>query len=451
MPGLGDGDSETLSFDIDQGTSYPFGSEGFRETWYVPKDPGTGRAPFYRHYSAPYQDHMDDPNASAAPTLGFVQEAVLGYPFTTSLEGTKPLTRYLNGGIFDHRTWLNSSAPPGYSVGSVFTNRRGYERFGNLTDLCSTQAAAAAIATSLQNSTMRVKFHPIWGNTIYELTHLPTGKQLVRPDIGMMIQMDLWYGGTDPDHQLNPTQAGGVDLQNYGAFRRRAGSPILSTSFSGGSPSTMTTEVKPLNFDHDVFVGNDVYTPLLWRGKFRATTTLGCKIKGSLMEDVLKRKHEVILDPDTTFNNSVNLDSTAWLDFADFGDCRNVNVKLETINLQTSVKTFQRYLDCSRPQWDIANPYLPQRKAIIITSADNSFALGFFNNGYPFTYYVGAGCSANNCSGLANQVLMLGSGSWKVPNRTSWVEDDVFYVLGAPAAVASRLVDIYNDGGDCIN
>jgi hypothetical protein len=46
---------------------------------------------------------------------------------------------------------------------------------------------------------------------------------------------------------------------------------------------------------------------------------------------------------------------------------------------------------------------------------------------------------------------MLGSGSWKVPNRTSWVEDDVFYVLGAPAAVASRLVDIYNDGGDCIN
>jgi hypothetical protein len=203
MPTFGDGDSMSVPFSWDQGGFYPYGSDGFRETWYIARDGAANRGPFYRHYSSSLGNHRDSPSPSES---GYTLEGTLGYPWTADLGGMKPLRRLYNSSITDHRTWLfDPPLPPGYVVNATWwpggaSPRLGYQRFANLPDQCSAVAAGEAAGSVLQNSKLRVRFNKIWGNAIGELTHLASGQDLVSSSIGDMMQSVIFYGGPDSSH-----------------------------------------------------------------------------------------------------------------------------------------------------------------------------------------------------------------------------------------------------------
>lgn len=449
MPTFGNGDSLSIRFDQDNGNNYPFGSDGFHETWYIPASNLSGTAPLYRLYSPTYQDHMDAPDPNAGASLGYSSEFILGYPYTTQKPGTSPITRYIKGDIFDHRTWLASPAPPGYSLGVAWstatsTPRYGYQRFANLPDQCAVQTAALAMDSRLENSKLRVRFNPIWGNAIMEITHKPTGKQIVQPSIGDMLQFVLWYGGTG-GRQLNPTQSGGADSgTGYGNTTRYAGSPVISTVFTGANPSTMTTEVKPLDFNHDLFQGNDPFHPLLWRGTFRATTTLSCRLNGVLREDVIFRRDEAILDPDTTVAGVANFASGGWFWGQRWGDCRTNSLIAKVIDLATGAVVTQQAI-CDTVLEETANPV---GKGIMVTSTDGTFAIGLASLGPQFRIAAWSRCPLG-CNNTLYQILVIDTMTWHSLSKTQWRTTESYWVIGSPTDVQQRLVEIYQDGGIC--
>lgn len=352
MPNLGNGDSMTTVFSQDQGTYFPNGSTGFRETWYIARDPGSDRGALYRHYDPVSQNHADSPNVSEP---GFGLQTLLGYPWTIDQGGQKPLRVYYSASKNDHMTWgydlptrTGEGMPTDWGTAAIWwqgssSGRGGYQRFGNKVDQCTAVTEGEAAGVVLQNSKLRIKFNKIWGNAIGELKYLAgTGQpDLVSSAIGDMLQSVIYYGPAfGPGQQtLNPTQSGGVDSYNYGATRRWAGSPVLGqTVVTGGAgqPSYMTTDVKPFNFDFGLFTGTDQWTPLLWRGLFRITTTLGCKLSGVYYDDVIKVQFQATKDANAPFPETVmNMMQTGWFLMEPLGDC-NVVSKRVTADLVNS-------------------------------------------------------------------------------------------------------------------
>lgn len=445
MPNFGDGDSMTNPFWLDKGTAFPFGSEGFRETWYVARDQMANTAPFYRLYSPNFQDHMDAKDPDPAPSLGFSQELVHGYAFTTSLPGTAPLTRYIKGSIFDHRTWMNSSAPAGYSTGVAWTNRRGYPRYGNLLDQCSVISDGLALGHTLQNATFRVRYNPIWGNAIGEITHLPTGKQLVSHSIGDMVNAAVFYGGPVGGPLLNPTLSGGADCWDYGNTRRWAGSPVISTSSGGTTQKWFETITRPLNFCHNDFQGNDPWSPLAWRGLFRIRTTVGCRLASTNYADVIQKKFEVTKDADAPFtDNPLNIASGGWLLLGPFGDCNLKNIRVDVINMSTGAIESTQFPGCHD---SIVLPSGTARKAFRVTSADNTFALGLGN--IPSVAQMSLTFRCNFGCPVAFQKLVWSVFKFYNVTSSSWVGDSVYFVAGSPSTVLNRLTQINSDNGLC--
>jgi hypothetical protein len=262
-----------------------------------------------------------------------------------------------------------------------------------------------------------------------------------------MMQSVIFYGGPDSSHQLNPTQSGGADTFNYGATKRWAGSPVLSQTVVSGSPPYMTTDVRPLNFDHDFFDGNDPWSPLLWRGLFRLTTTVGCKLSGVLQEDVIKIRHEATKDADAPFTtNPVNMFQTSWFLMEPFGDCRSANVQIDLVNTATGAVTPYGSMACNQ---SFSFPGGAD-KAIRIVGVNPSLAIGFVRLGTPDGYSASIGAADSQQPPSSQRLVVNG---WKFHNLNAgvWEREEVFWVFGTPAGVLSRLMQLRSDGGDCLN
>jgi hypothetical protein len=467
MPSFGDGDSKTVPFSEDQDTSPPNGSDGLRETWYVARDsPGTNSdRELYRYYSSSLQNYLDSPTSSQA---GYVQDRLLGYPWRADLGGMKPLRRYYNSSISDHRTWLFDSTPAtpaGYSLNATWwetgtTPRLGYQRFTNLPDQCQTVAQGEGAGTVLQNTKLRVRFNKIWGNAIGEITY--QGQDLVSSSIGDMVQSVLWYGGPTNGPQLNPTQSGGVDHWDYGNTKKWAGSPVLSETVTTGSPSYMVTTVKPLNFEHDAFTGlsgttsNDPWSPLLWRGQFRETTTLGCKVNGTLKEDVIKIKHEATRDADATLmfsqGEKVDMMEAGFFLLEPLGNCGSSNVKVDLINTATGSVLQTASMAC-----DQLFTFTQQTgTAIRITGGVGTtpVSIGMMRLGTFDGYRAKIKTDMGNGSTVpvASQKLILETYNFHDAFTPGvWDSEEVFLVIGDAQTVLTRLMELRTDGGDCLN
>lgn len=204
---LYDGDSLTEPLWLTGGAVSALNGTGFRETWYIPRDPVADTSSLFRVYSGPpansgqggitYYDHMDSPNTSEGyPDYGLDLGIPHGYPWTAPPPGTLPLTRWYSASIHNHVTYLSDLSRPHvgavdgggpYTLDATYstatpTPRYGFQRFNTcLGD------APSSLGTTLANGTLSVHFNPVWGNAIDSIT--PSGRpQLVDPAIGAMVQ-----------------------------------------------------------------------------------------------------------------------------------------------------------------------------------------------------------------------------------------------------------------------
>lgn len=461
MPAFGDGDSMTEPVWLNGGTAKPFGSEGLRETWYISRDALTGTAPFYRLIGG--ADHMDSHDPNEASGLGYGQEFRHGYPWTTQKPGMSPLTRYLRGDIFDHRTWLANQTPAGYSLDlrwDAFSGnpRFGYQRFGNLLQHCNVYPIA--YQDSLTNAKLKIEFNKVWGNAIGKITWLPTGQQLVREQIGAMVQSTLFTAsGTDNPGECciyNPTQSGGADVWNFGNTRRWAGSPILSSSYSGTNPRTQTTELKPFNYTFNAWQGNDPWSPLLWRGSFNKVTTLGYNLDGTIYDDVIKIRFQAKEDADApaAMLDLHNMNNTFWLTMNPFGDGNQKNFTIELLTAQTgAVQNLGHPPDGFNDDILLAGPV---GKAVVLSRSDASFAVGIYAptdvDYYKVMYFCDGAVPVNGTCPLGFQAIVVDTFNDKTLTTTYQHNEDVYMVVGTRASVIQRIRRVHchlNGGINC--
>ena len=90
MPSFGDGDSMTEPFWLTGGATPGYGSDGFHETWYIPRENLTNTAALYRLYNPSHANHLD---AWTTGGNGYGLEFTHGYPWTYQRAGTRPITR----------------------------------------------------------------------------------------------------------------------------------------------------------------------------------------------------------------------------------------------------------------------------------------------------------------------------------------------------------------------
>jgi hypothetical protein len=451
MTTFGDGDSmtESVAQDMASNDAEWLGSEGLHETWYVPRDQGiAGTGPLYRHYSPQLGDHLDAPTQSDG-SLGYYTEFVHGYPWNTEASGTSPITRYLNGSIFDHRTWLPlPDSPPGYALDSTFSvaeaganARYGYKRHGNC--LGRDSVLATAYRDSLNNGYLRVDFNHVWGNAIGRITHTPTATQLViEGDIGALVQSSVFHAlaGIEDARAargqgcclINPTEAGGAHLFDYGNTRLWAGSPILSTAYAGSSPRSLTTVLKPFNFitdiGHDSF-GNttDRYSPLLWRGTFRKTTTLGYSTGGTVYADVLKIVLEAKLDADGPNVNPYVMHNIFWLRPTRANTALPLTA-VQGLNFRTGVAT-----PLLRDQDSFTDP-----DSALIGVVDGSLTMGFWRVDRPGLPLASFDYTRNP----ATKDFIVGNNVFHNLNKSAYESETSILVVASPNEVTMRLKQI---------
>lgn len=467
MPSFGDGDSMTEPLWLTGGANPGFGSDGFRETWYIPRENLTNTAALYRLYNPSDLNHLD---AWTTGGGGYGLEFTHGYPWTYQRSGTQPLTRYLRPGIFDHRTWLNSAAPSGYNVDAVLSSangvpRYGYERFGNRLDRCETLAVAYDAANTLQTTKLKVELNKIWGNAIGRITHLPTGRQIVDEDIGAMVQSTIFVSSTADDPGtcclINPTEAGGVDAWNYGNTKRWSGSPILSTTAIGAS--TRETVVKPVNFQGNVYAGGDRHSPLLWNGDFKKTVTAGYTAGATTHPDVIKIVFGAKLDSDApagmaAFYTGAGMNNTFWL-WREPITTVAADLRIEERDLTTN--TFLRNLTVPAyfsDLWvcnaDMAIPCSQHRGYVAYSAADPTLAYGIMrrdNADAPHAFKVMNWCNGGNstCS-IGEPELVFDYYKNRSLSTASYQFETAFLVVGTPAEVRARLRQIYcQETGAC--
>lgn len=460
MPGFGDGDSMTEPFWLNGGVPNWFGSNGMRETWYIARDNLAGTAPFHRLIGM--NDHMDSDDPNEAASLGYTHELTHGYPWTSQLPGTRAITRYLRGDIFDHRTALNNVTPAGYAFDRRWDTgsgvpRYGYQRFDTKLQFCD--VLAAGYKESISNTKMKVDFNKIWGNAIGRITWKPTNTQLVREQIGAMVQSTLFNSTSNGNCcKYNPTQSGGADNANFGNTRRWAGSPVLSSSISG---TTHTTEVKPLQYSFNEWTGTDAYSPLMWRGTFRRTTRLGYTIDTTTYEDVMLLRFEAKRES-TTKADGQNMNNTFWLSMAPLGDGNLKNFEIALVDLDTGATTQLQHPAEGFNGTIALNTYNAPtitNRGILLSRADGSFAMGF-HNGTPVTdYHVMYFCDGavpvnGQCALPEYQSIVFNS--FRVHTLTTSYGpaiEDTYFVVGDRATVIRRLKQLKcalaNGGAAC--
>lgn len=474
MPSFGDGDSMSRPLWHSGAFNFPFGSQGLRETWYLRRnDAGPETEPFYALIGPP-NDHMD--SVSTSTPAGYVLDlgSPIGFAWTSQQPGMSPLTRYFKPSIIDHVTWQACQPPgAGYNCDVVYqtppNNRFGYQRFGNYLTRCDVDQLAAQIGTVLDNGTLRLRFNPIWGNAIDQITHLPSGLQLVSQGIGDLVQSTLWYrdtAGLPEDKLFNPNQSGGASRYEYGETRYWAGSPVLSTTTTQPAPQVtkVSTTVRPLHFYHDDYLGNTKQDPLLWKGQFRLDTTLGCKMSGcpsGVCPDVMKVRFEALADSNLPPTLFVSMSSGGWLRHVNFGDCRQPGTKTQVLTLSNGEITAPSHLICGPGSGEGQKlevvPSNATDQAIVVTSADDSLAVGFLRlhgsalcNG-TCKLSVWSRC-AYLCTGN-DPALVIGSEYFhlmaRVPQPPEY--EETYFVFGPPDDVIARLQQINADGGNCEN
>jgi hypothetical protein len=486
----GDGDSKTVP--VWESTSGA--TNQLREIWYVPRTVGAtcpaGTGTFHRTFNAGVNDFRDDPVPDGA--AGYVSDALLGCPWTApSRSGLKPLRRYLNSSISDHKTWLLDQTPSGYATSATWwttgaTPRLGYQRFGNLLSKASTLAAAYGI-NFLDNTILRVDYNHIWGNAVGKITHLATGKQIVLEPIGDMVQTVMRFSANDPDCRIpNPTQSGGAHCTirlpgggtqaNLQYTERWAGSPVISTTKTVGDPQTLTAVVRPLDFCHNgqdqrtvvAWPGADSRSPLAWRGFFERSDTLSCKLGATTRRDVIKTTSRLMqAEGSTAGTQNGNFLNTHWLRADVLGDARIGQVTIEEVDLTTgqvmpiSINYVANdsagiffYLNNGpgngyvRTGDSTAHDY-----AIVVSKSDGSFGYAVarraLNAGQQLavTLRCGSTCEPANVGVIIQAVdgaMAFNATAWSAPL-------DSYLVVNNRAAIMTRLSEIHADSGDCIN
>jgi hypothetical protein len=459
MPTFGNGDSMTEPLWLTGGANPGYGSAGFQETWYIPRTNLANTAPLYRLYSPTNLDHMDWTSAIS----GYTTEFTHGYPWTYQAPGTLPISRYLKGSISDHRTWLNSQVPSGYAVDAILSTanglpRYGYERFGNLLDLCS--VLSAAYRDSLSNSLIRIDFNKIWGNGIGKITYSGTtpAKQVVASDIGAMVQSTLLLAtslDTTTCCIINPTESGGVDGTQYGYTQLWAGSPTLSVTTTGGAIPSLNTVLKPINFNNYVFQGEaDRYSPLLWNGVFNRTTTLGYVAGSTTYPDVIKLQFGAKLDNSNmaSYYTEANMNNTFWFEMSAIGTYNTLTY--EWIDLPSQVSTPVAQQTFANSVWicngDLGQP-CPKYRGLVVASADGTFAIGVTRRETTATaaplalkiQWICSGGSQGLLSCNADPQVFFDIFQNHSLSATAYQNEDSFMVLGTKATVRSRLHQIY--------
>ncbi len=471
MPSYGDGDSMTEHFSLYGGMIQPFGSDGPRETWYIPRDNLSGTAPFYRLLGG--LDHMDSEQTNEG---GYQFEYVLGYPWTSQQTGTKALTRYFNYPIFDHRTWLNTQTPPspaGYNVDRRWdtasgTPRYGYERFGNKLQWCDTDAVAYT-NNSIENASFKVEFNKVWGNAIGRIWWKGTtpATQIVSENIGAMVQSTIFNtapkyvnGVLTPDQccDYNPTQSGGWDNENVGNTRRWAGSPVLSASFQGTTKHT--TELKPFNFPFGVWEGSDELSPLMWRGTFQKITTLGFTIGTTTYPDVLLISFNARRDNTGVRSINHNMNNTHWLKMALLGNGDVPNgFKIDRVRVDngaTEAVTFPA------GQYGTKVSLQMDGRALMFSRNDGTFAMGFHHirtdpgdPRYEFFFWCDGAAPANGSCPAANQAFTVNTFNNHTLGTTysTATQQNTYIVMGTRANVIRRMrqIECVRTGGTNCN
>ena len=486
---LYDGDSLTEPLWLTGGAVSSFNGTGFRETWYIPRDPIGSTASMFRLYSGPpandgqggsnLYDHMDSPSSGEGypnygPDLRDAQNnpLPLGYPWSTPPPGSLPLTRYFNGSIFNHVTYLSDLCRPrvgavegsGYSLDASYststaTPRYGFQRFNTcLGD------APAALGDTLSNGTLSVHLNPVWGNAIDGITHIPSGRpQLIDPSIGAMVQSVVRFGiPRDPNYPcpgcignvfpISPGEAGGVATNaQYGDDTSHGG--VNYVPLWAGSPTTSITtssnfrqtELRPLNFEFDIAPGGEpgnttsktnIYTPLMWRGVFRRTTQLGYTANGVALPGVIHLLNEVRLDSDAPaeMDGEYNLNHTWFMYEAPFQTTGDYTVELYSVDFGAHLlpsftppqRVYQTFTQIH---------HVPDDEALVIRSNDGSFAVAMLA---PYS--------------SSDAELILQAGYWYGPewifdtfrladgvNRVTYSRDDTYMVIGTLADVTDQL------------
>lgn len=451
MPSFGDGDSMTSPFWHDKGASPPFGSDGLRETWYISRDNLAGTAPMNRLFGA--GNHVDSPLTSEGP---YIPDLGLphGYPWTAAGAGLLPMRRYYNSSITDHRTWLFDQAPAGYTPGATYWANSahpsfGYQRFGNKIDRCGVLADAYG-TWELSNSTFKIDFNKIWGGAIGRILYEPLNKQLVSESIGDMVQSTLFRPtAADPPGfccVYNPTESGGADVTNFGNTPRWTGSPMLSAIYSRTTPRSFIRLLRPLNFDTNAFQGTDPWSPLLWRGEFRKTTTLGQVLGGTLYDDVIRIHFETKLDSDApvAMDGVYHMNNTFWLRMNQFGDGEVNDFDLELFDITLNTSSAISYPADWRQDVVLTNQ---NDKAILIIDAPGTFAVGMFRPGLNWVHKILYWCSSTApdqglpCPSV-HQLFVIDFFNLHTLSRTVWESEPVYFVAGTPETVRQRMRQI---------
>ncbi|MDX1999530.1 MAG: hypothetical protein SF066_17565 [Thermoanaerobaculia bacterium] len=469
---------DSITVPIEESLAGTTGTSPVEEIWYVPANPGSSTGPLYRHYSSSRRETLDDPSSPFTALPGYSQQRVLGYPYTARVrDGVKPMSRYVNVTTNDYRTWLQSQAPSGFQPNATWwatgaTPRLGYERFAN--KLLYTDVYAAAYDKyGMNNSYLKVDINKIWGNGIGRITHLGTGRQIVIPGIGEMVQTTLRFNPPEglPAGciQPNPTQSGGTHCGvNYGETRAWAGSPVVSVvGPSATEPYTLTSVVRPLEFCSSMdFPANwddtNGRTILAWDGYIERTETLSCRVNGTLQRDVLKSASRLkLVDHSSLTSITTSQTNTHWLDLPSYGDPRTNGIRLAWINLDTGAEEVVNYYNGGVVSWNqtYVKDNVNHRLALRVSSANGAFATGIARldsatSATDRTEVTLRCTDPGNVPCNPNQTQLI----IKVTRRSNSVVKttyntplESYMVVNSQAVTTQRLLDLKVDGGDCLN
>ena len=479
------GDTVTMTYDAAVDADLTLRAS-LHETWYVAHDEEPGvTAPLFRIFRAgPPPDHADAPTSTEGATSGYVPDGLLGYPWRIAGDGLVPLQRFKNPVTGDHATWPTSTLN-GYNlqvVWSTATNRPrlGYPRFGLKLDNLSVLDHAYDHNRNLDNGYMAVRFNQVWGMAIGEI--VVNGENIVQRNIGSMVQSVVRYLPRGPNGlpdgdcaSPNPTQSGGVrcvfQRTEPAVSERATGSPWISSGKKNRNGVFGTTTVlRPLDFcsnggkeglDADLWPGADLFSPLAWHGYLKREDHLGCNLGSTLAPDVLMSRARGRLTQDFVSQfgeagRTVSLDNTYWLNAGSFGASYSQGhvsgIQVSWIDLRTGQET-------SVPGFDSGNkliiPNGIEDHAIIVSSIDGTRAFALARLGVP----AGTGSTTLwlRVAGGGSNVAFVVDGTdlnsfFPRTNPPTWGEPVTTYlIVNDRATVHTRLAELYQDGGDCLD
>lgn len=199
----------------------------------------------------------------------------------------------------------------------------------------------------------------------------------------------------------------------------------------------------------------------MWRGTFRKTHQLGYPINGTQFNDVFHMGFEPKLDSLSVLgNDGFNLNNTFWLNMAPFGDGNTGTLALQLLDATTGTLSalplppgkFNTETTvcsgCTAQAGSVNVNQSPVGKAVIVSSASGSFALGVFSptqlRQYAAMYWCDGQVPASGTCPAQFQAIVLNTfNTGQVLSTTYQHNEDVFMVVGTRAVVAQRIHSIY--------